>query len=163
MMAINANSYGSVAEVVPYTRIYLKGNATFTTDTRPTMTEVETAIDRASGVLNTALANEGLSTPVSQADAKRACDQWVVEQVVKMVAAYGAQPEEMAYWLSSMYENAAAFVTDNVTGFKNLGVTAQDESSAALTFTGETVQADRADPDDTSIEQPSFTRRQFDA
>lgn len=162
-MTIGANSYGSVAEVVALTRVYLGGQSSFTTETRPTLTEVEKFIDRASGVLNLALANQGFTTPVSQADAKLACDQWVVEKAVAMVTAYAEQPAEAALWLGSLHRSAVEFVDSNETGFKTLGVGVTDSSSAAVAFTGETAQADRADPDNTAIEQPSFSRKQFDS
>jgi hypothetical protein len=43
-----------------------------------------------------------------------------------------------------------------------MGVTQQNKLSDGLTFTGLDKQADRVDPDDTTLEQPAFERWQFD-
>lgn len=161
-MTIDGNSYGSLSEVAALARMYLRGQSTFNSTTRPTGTEVEKFIDRSSGVLNLALASEGFTIPVSQADAKRACDQWVVEKTVLMVTAYHEAPDEAALWLTNMHKSAVEFVGSNEQGFKGLGVSVTDADSALMTFTGEGAQADRTDPDDTSLEQSLFTRRQFD-
>lgn len=64
-MAIAASSYGSVAEVLAYTRHLLTGgNPTFTADTRPSLSEVERFIDRRSAMLNACLAEYGYTVPV---------------------------------------------------------------------------------------------------
>lgn len=168
-MAINANSYGTVSEVAALTRLYLAGETEFSSSTRPTLTDVETWIDRCSGLLNLALANCGFSTPVSQADAKFACDMWVVEKVAALVelsqptAAFGEEPNPRAAYFQTLGQNATQWVQENELGFKTLGVSVSDASSAALVSTGETVQSSRPDATNTGIEQPFFTRRQFDA
>ena len=51
----------------------------------------------------------------------------------------------------------------NEEGFKTLGVSVTVESGAAVVFTATDAQADRADPDNTALEQPYFSRRQFDS
>ncbi len=168
-MTIGDNSYGTLDEVVALTRIYLQGEPTFNTNTIPPGADVETFIDRASGVLNLALSNAGFAIPVSQADAKLACDDWVVG----MAAAYvelsqpytGADPQEnkRSGLLSRLSKEAAKFVKDNQAGFANLGVAQTADDSNGLIFTGMTTEADRVDPDDASIAQPKFSRGQFDS
>lgn len=65
-MAIAAGSYGSVAEVLAYTRHLLTSGApTFGPDTRPTLAEVERFIDRRSSLLNACLAEYGYTVPVA--------------------------------------------------------------------------------------------------
>lgn len=71
-MAIAASSYGSVAEVLAYTRHLLTdGNPTFTADTRPSLSEVERFLDRRSAILNACLAENGYTVPVSTPQAAR--------------------------------------------------------------------------------------------
>jgi len=77
-MAIGASSYGSVAEVAALCTMYTS-SGTFSASTRPTLTQVETFVDRVSGILNVILAREGFATPVSQADAKLVMDDFAVE------------------------------------------------------------------------------------
>ena len=48
-------------------------------------------------------------------------------------------------------------------GFANLGVSRTQPEGQAISFTGETAQSDRPDPDNTGIEQPKFKRGQFDS
>ena len=168
-MALNANSYGTVAEVVALTRIYLKGQATYSTTTLPTQTEVEGFIDKVSGVLNLALAAGGFTTPVTQTDAAFACDAWVVGMAAAWVeasqptAAFGQQTNPRAALLAKLSEKASTFVKENTVGFAVLGVAQTGDDSNALIFTGETVQTQRSDSTDTSLEQPKFRRGQFDA
>lgn len=65
-MAISANSYGSVEEVLAYTRHLLQGgHTTFSADTRPTLAEVERFIDRRSAIINACLAENGYAVPVT--------------------------------------------------------------------------------------------------
>jgi hypothetical protein len=53
-MAIRGDSYSSTGEVKAFTRHLLNGQSNFNSTTRPTVTELEKFIDRASGVLNLA-------------------------------------------------------------------------------------------------------------
>jgi hypothetical protein len=59
--------------------------------------------------------------------------------------------------------DAAAFVQGNMMGFQNLGVTQAKPSGRGVQYTGQEVYEDRPDPKNTSLEQPFFRRRQFDA
>lgn len=166
-MALGANSYGTVAEVLALTRIYLRGQSAYNSTTRPTLTEVETFIDRTSGVLNLALATAGFTVPVAQADAKLACDDWVVRIAAAYVEAAqpwtGADPEEASILPLPSLSKALEFVQAMSAGFVYLGVSQPGDDSNALIFTGQTAQADRADPDDDTLEQPHFKRGQFDS
>ena len=54
-MALAADSYGSIAEVEALVRHLLDGASGFDGTTVPTLTDVESIVDRVSGVLNTAL------------------------------------------------------------------------------------------------------------
>lgn len=168
-MGLDDNAYGSVAEVAALSRLYLQGESTFNTTTWPQASEVENWLNYASGKLNLALATAGFTIPITQADAKRACEGWVVEQVASMVeysqptAVHGRRNNQRANFMARLYETAVKFVKANQTGFQTLGVSVTKNDASALSFTGATAQKDRSDPDNTSLEQPKFKRGQFDA
>jgi len=168
-MTLRADSYSSTSEVKAWTRYMLDGQTTFNSTTIPTVTELEKFIDRASGVLNLALEGEGLTTPISNSTAKLACDDFVTArasayvELVSRGAGYSeAEGSRTATFLAGLSGDATKFARDYRQGFVNMGVTQQNKLSDGLTFTGLDKQADRVDPDDTTLEQPAFERWQFD-
>jgi hypothetical protein len=84
-MAVGANSYGTAAQVAALTPRYTKAGE-FKADgtTNPTLATVEGWIDSASATINVCLAAAGFSIPVTQADAKAAVAQVVVEAVADL-------------------------------------------------------------------------------
>lgn len=82
------NSYGTVDEVAAMVSRYTVGGefiaASQSNATRPTLEQVERFLDRISGLVNVYLAQEGITVPVTQADAKAAIDELVVETVVEL-------------------------------------------------------------------------------
>ena len=156
------SNYSSEAEVTAFTRHLLDGAAAFNSTTRPTSTEVGTFLTRVCGVLDVALAAAGLATPITQATAKLACDDWVTQQAVKYVhytsrntAIFSDQNEQFKM------DSPSEFVEMMALGFSN-NITSESNLSSGLQFTGMTIQSQRADPDDTTKEQPKFTRGLFD-
>lgn len=130
-MAIGANSYGSVAEVQALTLRYTTSGS-YTTTTRPSIAQVEGFIDRVSSILNVLLAKAGFVIPVSQADAKLALDDYVVDMAVQLChAANGSGPlapgaaRRLRGQLprEAILEAAAAFVGNHAAGFEALGAT----------------------------------------
>lgn len=160
-------SYSSVGEVLAFTRYLLGGQTTFNTTTQPTATEVQKFIERASNVLDVALSGQGITTPVNVATARGACDDWVTARAAEYVeltqrgAGYSDAEGNRHSAFRNMHKAAADFAKENKLGFVRLGVTAGHGLSEGLQFTGQTAQADRADPDDTSLEQPMFKRNLF--
>lgn len=167
-MALRADSYGSVAEVLAFTRHLLDGETTFNPSTRPTLTEVERFIDRDSGVLNSALAQAGFSTPLTNSTAALACAQWVVAQAANQVEftalgmGFNDADGQRQVTLTGLNRSAKEFVKDNALGWKRLGATVADPANQGLTFTALDDHDERADPDNTGREQPVFRRRMFD-
>ena len=167
-MAIRSDSFSSVAEVVAYTRHLLDGNSTFSTVTRPTLTELEKFIDRASGLLNVAIAAEGFlpASVYGNAVAKLACDDWVTMLAAKYVeltqrgTGYSdAEGSRIAAFDPA--KSAREFIADMALGFKRLSIAQNNRVSSGLQFTGLTIQSDRSDPDDDTLEQPKFERGQW--
>lgn len=169
-MTIRADSYSNVTGVLSWTRFHIEGQTNFNTTTRPTKTEVEDFIDEASGVLNVALSKQGFTgtNVIANSTAKLACDNWVRGWAVSFVelshpmGGMGGEQKSRVELLQSMNGSANEFAIENAKGFKNLGITQTKTDANVISFTGETVQANRADPDDTSLEQPKFKRGQFD-
>lgn len=167
-MALRGDSYGTVAEVLAFTRHLMDGETTFNSTTRPTLTETEKFIDRVSGVLNSAIEQAGLTSPITNSTAKLACDQWVVAQAVNLVeftslgVGFNSEDGQRTMTLSGLNKSAAMFVQDNALGWKRLGVGVGAPTHQGLTFTGLDVYSERVDPDDTTREQPKFRRGQFD-
>lgn len=167
-MALRADSYSNVTSVLAFSRRFMDGQLTFNSTTRPTLTEVEAFIDRASGALNLTLAQTGLATPIVNSTAKLACADWVVGQAVKLVestqpaAGENGDENQRGRIFAGLYGSAAKFAEQHALGFKRLGCTVSHAASEGLKFTGQTAQADRVDPDNTALEQPRFTKKQFD-
>jgi len=167
-MAIRDDSYGSVDEVVALTRRLLEGESTFNTRTVPTGTEVEKFIDRASATMNVALERAGFSTPVTNTTAKLLIDDWVVARSAEYVEmtrggiGFTTAQGTRIVAIKELHKKAKEFVNENSLGFKRLGVGVDHKTSEGLAFTALDAQADRADPDDSDLEQPKFKRGLFD-
>lgn len=169
-MAIRSDSYSSLAEVAAFTAHLLDGQASFNSTTRPTKTQIDKFIDRASGLLNLALATGGFTPANVRANstAKLACDDWVTNRAVEYTeltqrgTGHNSDDGSRTDAFRTLNEQANDFVKVNSLGFVRLGVTQTNSLSQGLTFTGLDAQANRSDPSDTSIEQPKFTRGQWE-
>lgn len=130
-MALDANSYGTVLQVAALTPLYATVSNSFSTTTRPTLSQVETFIDQVSATINLLLAAQGFSIPVTQADAARALAGFVVLEVVSLVEyANGAGPfiveaSQLRAATPSriILKDAEAFIASHAVGFEALGVT----------------------------------------
>ena len=168
-MALRGDSYGSVAEVTALTRHMLRGESTFNSTTSPSATELEVFIDRVSGSVNVAIANRGLATPITNSTAVLDVDQFVIGKVCEVVelvirgAGNRAKEGTSRFTpLSGLSKDAKEFVDNHSLGWIRLGVSESYRMSDGLAFTGQTASKDRADPSDTSLEQPKFDREKFD-
>jgi len=168
-MTIRADSYSSAEEVTAVTRHLLDGAESFNSGTRPTLAELEKFIDRSSGVLNMALLGAGFTPAavIANSTAKLAGDEWVTVHAAQWaeVTQRGAgwsDEQNQRLGQQAMMKDAAEYVAMIKPGLKEAGITTGKPSYEGLTFTGLTAQEDRADPDNSSLEQPSFTREQWD-
>lgn len=169
-MALRADSYSSTAEVTAFVHHLLDGQSAINSTTRPSITELEKFIDRASGVLNVALANKGFDPAAVRVNstAKLMCDDWVTmqasmyaEMTQRGTGFSDAQGSRTSYF-KGLYKDAETFVDVNKLGIERLGVSQKNPLSAGLAFTGMDAQAQRSDPQDTTLEQPFFRRGQFE-
>ena len=138
-MPIGANSYGSVTDVAALCRVYTNAGA-FDTTTVPTLANVESFIDQISAIVNTALAAQGFTTPITQADAKRACDS-TVNQIASDLAhaanSAGRFFSERALTgglsvMATIRKDIADWVADSATGFTELGVARRVDSQNTI-------------------------------
>lgn len=168
-MTLREDSFSSTGEVIAFTRHLLDGESAFNSTTRPSGDELEKFIDRASGVLNVAIATKGFTpaSVIANTTAKLLCDDWVTQKAVKYVeltqrgTGYSAE-EGSRTKAFDMTKSAQEFVKANALGFIRLGVTQSQKMSDGLAFTGEDAQSERTDPDDSSMAQPFAKRGQFD-
>lgn len=160
--------YSSPTKVLAFTRHLLDGQSAFNSTTRPTGSEVQDFLSRASAILNVALAGEGITTPVTQDDALLACEDWATQQATRFVeltqrgAGYSDQEGSRTAAFPSPYKSAQDFAKANRLAFINLGVGVTTAMSHGLQFTALKPQADRADRTDSGMEQPLFERHMFD-
>lgn len=166
-MSIRGDSYGSVEGVMALTRHLLDGAATFSTTTRPTLSEVEGFIDRWSATLNVALLAAGVVAPVAHEMIKLTADQFVIRQAAAEVelthrgAGWGDGENQRARALLMTDANAtAAAIGAALRAVDGPGVTARP--SNGLTYTGMTPRPERYAVD-AGYERPMFQRGQFDA
>lgn len=153
-MSLRPDSYGSVEAVRALTRHLLDGAATFSATTRPTLTEVEDMIDRWSAVLNVALINREVTTPVAADSlARLVCDQWVIRQAAAEVEltqrGTGWSADEGSRIQALQMDNAAAVAQSVAAALWQAGLLARGNAHDGLSFTGTSVAV--------------FTRGQFDA
>jgi len=168
-MAIRVDSFGSVAEVVSFTRHLLDGQTTYNSTTKPTVTDVEKIIDRASGSLNTALAEIGFNPALVRANstAKLSCDDWVVQEVAKQTeltqqgVGYSATEDSRVRAFNMGYKTVYDFVAKKKLGFVRLGIAQNYKMSDGLAYTGLDAQNIRTDRTNTALEQPKFERGQW--
>ena len=163
-MSLRDDSYGSVADVQALTRHLLDGAAGFSGQTRPTLVEVESMIDRWSAMLNVALRAAGVAIPVSDDVAALAAAQWVIRQAAQEVEltqrSAGYSDEERSRLYVSMGNVTA--VAGQIAAALRAGDTATGSASDGLTYTGLLPRAERRTYDP-AYERPLFYRGQFDA
>jgi len=127
-MTIGANSYGSASGVASYVPRYANVSATFDTNTRPKLTQIESYIDQISGLVNAILASNGFHIPVTQADAKSAITIFIEQEVAAIAEGINGSgrfgpttktPSKSRFAI--IMEDISAFILEHADGFENLG------------------------------------------
>lgn len=167
-MSLVDGHYSSVSQVKSLVRHLLDGEDGFNDTTRPPLGDVENFINYANGVLNSALAKYGFTTPVTQATVVYALDAWVTSKAAAWVeatqrgAGFSDDENTRTNMLGSLMGDADDFVKTNVIGWQELGAAYSSNVSAGAAFTALDKNSQRSDPRNTTREQPLFKRRQFD-
>lgn len=170
-MAIRADSYGSVAEVVALTRHVLDGQSSFNSTTRPTLTDVETIIDRASAAINVCLAGKGFTSPITTAvngTAHLMLSDFVVvkaaeyvELTAQSLSGFGVANDERPNVFGQMSGEACEYVDKVTSGLNEIGISLRWTPGVSVKFTGEDAADQRDDPKDPDLRQPRFSRGMF--
>lgn len=161
-------AYGSIAEVTAFTRHLLDGQSAYNSTTRPTSTEITAFLNRCSAMLDLSLAKRGFTVPITNTTCKFVLDDWVTMRSVEMVEAtqrgtgYSAEDGSRTSVFRKLASDAEKLVSESELGFKRMGADVAHASSEGVTFTGLDLWSDRSDPDDTTLEQPQFTRHKWD-
>lgn len=160
-MAVGSNSYATAAKVADEVPRYTDTSTReFTASTRPSESQVESYIDRISGVLNLYLAKEDFVIPITQSDAVLACEAIVIDSVVDMCHAANSAGRfyrdknlrgEPPFRI--LRKEISEWVEENATGFERLGATRTTSNAEQISYRDE----DEGD-DDTF---PIFQRNAF--
>ncbi len=127
-MTVATNSYGSASGVASYVPRYANGSATFDTNTRPKLVQVENFLDQISSLVNTILASNGFHIPVTQADAKLAITIFIEQEVAAIAEGINGSgrfgpttktPNRSRFQI--IMEDIDAFILEHADGFENLG------------------------------------------
>ena len=138
-MPVGANSYGTAADVAALCRVYTN-NGAFDTTTVPTLANVEGFIDQTSALVNTALAAQGFTVPIVQADAVLACKSMVVQICSDLAHASNSAGRffsERALTgglsiMATIRKDIADWVADNASGFTELGAARRVDSQNTI-------------------------------
>lgn len=163
-MTLRSDSYSTAVEVTAWTRHLLDGQSSFNSTTRPSGTELDKFIDRASGVLNVALSATGLAVPITNSTAKLACDDWVSAQAAQYVemtqrgGGYSDAEGSRTGYFKGLYGRAKEFADAEAGGMRLLGCTLKYALHDGLISTGQPAISERIDDEDETLRQPIFTR-----
>jgi hypothetical protein len=123
-----SNSYGSAAGVASLTKVFTNAGS-FDTTTLPTLANVVSWIDEVSAIVNTALAAQGFTIPVSNATAILALQNLVQQYVSDLCHAANTSGrffteralERGVSAMTTIRKEIYAWVEDNASGLENLG------------------------------------------
>jgi|GEM_PF-1240266 hypothetical protein len=157
-MPLATNAYGAVSDVAALTSRFTN-NGIYDASTRPTISQVETWINRVSSTLNILLAEQGFQIPITQADCVLTLALFVSTQVADLCnyansagRFFQNQNYTVGPW-QTIQKEAAAFIAEHAAGFEALGA-----PRATLGLNG--LDARTLDDAGDDIE-PWFARKQF--
>lgn len=141
-MAIGANSYGSVAGVGVLVPRWSGAAGDFADTTRPTATTVEGWIDEVSAILNSVLAQNGFTVPVTQSDALLMLGSFVNEEAAAIVEGIngagrfgptGKKPGKQGRF-ALMLADVEGFIGANARGLEQLGAARPNSITASIAY-----------------------------
>jgi len=127
-MTVSANSYGSAPGVASYVPRYANGSATFDTNTRPKLAQIESFINQISSLVNAILASNGFHIPITQADVVSAITIFVEQEVAAIAEGINGSgrfgpttktPSRSRFAI--IMDDINAFILEHADGFANLG------------------------------------------
>lgn len=144
-MSILDSSYATPEEVAALVPRYTNGGVFIakgvTGVTRPTIEDVERYIDRVSALVNTYLAEEGFTVPVTQEIAKAALDELTSEAVVELCHIANSAGRfftdrqlRKQSPLRVVREEIASWVAEHAAGLENLGAARGTSHAAQIAY-----------------------------
>lgn len=157
-MPVGVNSYGAASDVASLTPRFTTAGV-YDASSRPTLTQVESWIDRVSSTLNILLAEAGFQIPVTQTDCVLTLALFVSTEVADLcnyANSAGRFFQNQNYvtgpW-QAIQKEAADFISKHASGFEKLGAT--------RTTTGLNGLDARTTDDNGDDIEPWFSRKQF--
>lgn len=122
-------AYGTAAGVAALDALWTEGGV-YTTTSKPTLAQVEDWITKVSNMLDTALANEGFTTPVAVSGVTSEFAllvEGLVKDLVNANHSAGRFFTERSLdsplsWMATIRKELVDYVVENATGFENRGV-----------------------------------------
>lgn len=142
-LEITANSYGSTDGVAALTPLFVdRDSLKFDGATRPAVQTVINWIDQVSEMCNAILAENGFSTPITDARVKLALDNFINQEVASMVEGvngagrFGPRSRQVkAQGRFSLLANEVRdFIEGNTIGFERMGATMSDRPTGGILF-----------------------------
>jgi len=156
MMAETTNSYGTASGVAAYCPRYVSDAGAFTTQTRPTLNQVNTFVDQVSALLNAMLRAEGFTVPITQSDAVMMLKIFVEQEVADIVEGingsgrFGPHKPGKGGAGSGKYnlifEDAKNFIDSNAIGIERLGASRDYPSLGTIGYKSENEAGDEIYP-----------------
>ena len=165
-MSVGANSYGSAAGVATLAPRIANTSGVFDGTTRPTLTQVETEIDMVSGLVNSMLATNGFSIPVTQADVKLALAFFVNTETAAICDGINGsgrfgpstKSEGGKGRFALVVEDVKEFIETNAIGWERMGAERPYTATAGLGY----LDTDQAGNDVTPIFQRDAFGNEFE-
>lgn len=140
--AAASTSYGSLSGVAALVPRYASRGGTWDDTTRPTRAQVVSLIDQVSGILNTILASNGFSIPVTQTQAVNTLNLFVNQEVAAIVEGINGSGRFGPTTKSGgkqgrfalVFEDAQMFIEANAVGFERLGAARSYEFASGIGY-----------------------------
>lgn len=140
-MAISDDSYGSVDQVAARVPRHTDSGI-FTASTRPTLAQLEIIIDEVSAIVNSLLAQNGFTTPITQETAALMLSFFVNEEVAAIVSGinglgrFGPTAKQVGGEgrFAVIMNDVKEFIAANAVGLERLGATRTYDALAGLAY-----------------------------
>ncbi len=140
-MALGANSYGDIDEIAALVPRRGSIGSGFTTNTRPTLLQLESIVDQVNAVVNAILAQAGFSIPVTNADAVLMLDLFVNQEAAAIVEGingsgrFGPTAKKASGGRFAMITtDVKEFIMEQAVGLERLGATRTYDPIAGIGY-----------------------------
>ena len=147
-------SYGSASEVAALTPRAANASGVFDTATRPVLATVTTWLTQLSGMVDSMLAKEGFTTPITNTTVKAALDLFVEQEAAALVEGvngsgrFGPSTGKGGGRgrFALMLEDISAFIEGYAFGFEQAGATRSLSTGGQIGYRGTDDAGDEVNP-----------------